>query len=220
MGFNLDDYDEVKVRIPKFLEDHPDGRIVTYLKSKQENFDKCRYRAELYRDAKDQAAGCALATGHATETAGEGGPTNEHAHEENCETSAIGRALANAGYSGDKRPSREEMEKVERGEAASPKKSSSVPKQQTDNHAKLESAIDNWLTNTTGEVTMDTFADKLEELTSFVGDKGKLVPGKRRLEDLSDKAAYTTYVKNKDDLGAGQDPFDFDEELPLGATKP
>ena len=35
-----------------------------------------------------------------------------------CETSSIGRALANAGYSGNKRASREEMEKVQRFEKA------------------------------------------------------------------------------------------------------
>jgi hypothetical protein len=35
---------------------------------------------------------------------------------ENCETSAIGRALANYNYSGNKRPSREEMGKVARQE--------------------------------------------------------------------------------------------------------
>jgi hypothetical protein len=36
---------------------------------------------------------------------------------ENCETSAIGRALANMGLSGDQRASREEMAKVQRGVA-------------------------------------------------------------------------------------------------------
>jgi hypothetical protein len=35
---------------------------------------------------------------------------------ENCETSSIGRALANAGYSGNRRATREEMAKVERGQ--------------------------------------------------------------------------------------------------------
>jgi len=34
---------------------------------------------------------------------------------ETCESSAIGRALANAGYSGNRRTTREEMAKVERG---------------------------------------------------------------------------------------------------------
>jgi hypothetical protein len=41
---------------------------------------------------------------------------NQSSALENCETSAIGRALANAGYSGNKRTSREEMEKVQRFE--------------------------------------------------------------------------------------------------------
>jgi hypothetical protein len=36
---------------------------------------------------------------------------------ENAETSSIGRALANANYSGDRRSSREEMEKVARANA-------------------------------------------------------------------------------------------------------
>ena len=35
---------------------------------------------------------------------------------ETCESSAIGRALANAGYSGNKRTTREEMAKVERAQ--------------------------------------------------------------------------------------------------------
>ena len=42
---------------------------------------------------------------------------NRTSHVENCETGAVGRALANAGYAGSdvsKRPSREEMAKVNR----------------------------------------------------------------------------------------------------------
>ena len=34
---------------------------------------------------------------------------------ENCESSSVGRALMNAGYGGDKRVTREEMRKVNRG---------------------------------------------------------------------------------------------------------
>jgi hypothetical protein len=55
------------------------------------------------------------ATGHAFEIDGENGMANKTSALENCETSAIGRALANCGYGGDKRVSREEMAKVERG---------------------------------------------------------------------------------------------------------
>jgi hypothetical protein len=41
---------------------------------------------------------------------------------ETCESSAIGRALANAGYSGNKRTTREEMAKAERGVTPAPAK--------------------------------------------------------------------------------------------------
>jgi hypothetical protein len=52
-------------------------------------------------------------TGYASEIEGTGGANNVDALA-NCETSAIGRALANMGLSGNKRASREEMQKVER----------------------------------------------------------------------------------------------------------
>jgi len=52
-------------------------------------------------------------TGYASEIEGTGGANNVDALA-NCETSAIGRTLANMGLSGNKRASREEMQKVER----------------------------------------------------------------------------------------------------------
>jgi hypothetical protein len=57
-----------------------------------------------------------IATGWAEEIRGQGN-VNKTSHLENCETGAVGRALANAGLSGSdftKRPSREEMGKVQR----------------------------------------------------------------------------------------------------------
>ena len=55
-----------------------------------------------------------MATGIAQETKGQGGFANADAWMENCETSAIGRGLANWKYQGSnkKRPSKEEMSKV------------------------------------------------------------------------------------------------------------
>jgi NADH/NAD ratio-sensing transcriptional regulator Rex len=52
-----------------------------------------------------------VSTGLAYEKNGEG-YVNKTSHLENCETSAIGRALANFNYAGSKRPSREEMQKA------------------------------------------------------------------------------------------------------------
>jgi len=55
-----------------------------------------------------------IATGWAAESVAERG-VNATSHVENCETSSVGRALANAGWAGtdvNKRPSQEEMRKV------------------------------------------------------------------------------------------------------------
>ena len=65
----------------------------------------------------DQSLQLPKASGLAFEIDG-GNGANQTSALENAETSAIGRALANAGYSGNKRTSREEMNKVERTSAA------------------------------------------------------------------------------------------------------
>jgi hypothetical protein len=95
------------VRLEKFIKDYPSFRIATEL----EVVEASRYivKAYLYKDASD---GVAWATGYAEETVSSRG-VNQTSALENCETSAIGRALANAGYAPKgKRPSREEMSKV------------------------------------------------------------------------------------------------------------
>ena len=63
-----------------------------------------------------------VATGIAQETKGQGGFANKDAWVENCETSAIGRALANWKYQGSnkKRPSQEEMRKSKKGKTSEP----------------------------------------------------------------------------------------------------
>jgi hypothetical protein len=105
--FNLADYEPVEVRLEKFIKDYPAFRIATEL----EVVEATRYivKAYLFKDASD---GVAWATGYAEETVTSRG-VNQTSALENCETSAIGRALANAGYAPKgKRPSREEMTKV------------------------------------------------------------------------------------------------------------
>jgi hypothetical protein len=105
--FNLADYETVEVRLEKFITDYPDSRIATEL----EVCDKDRYivKAYIYKVAADTVA---WTTGYAEEKVTDRG-VNSTSALENCETSAIGRALANAGYAAKgKRPSREEMSKV------------------------------------------------------------------------------------------------------------
>ena len=113
--FNLADYEPVEVRLEKFIKDYPAFRIATEL----EVVEATRYivKAYLFKDAKDSVA---WATGYAEETVTNRG-VNQTSALENCETSAIGRALANAGYAPKgKRPSREEMTKVVAKKAQKP----------------------------------------------------------------------------------------------------
>ena len=107
--FNLNDYDTVESRIRKFYEQHEDGRILTDMLSDPDKIEVAVVKAMLY------IGDTLVATGLAFEREGSG-MANNTAHLENCETSSIGRALANYNLSGNKRASREEMEKVDRGE--------------------------------------------------------------------------------------------------------
>ena len=125
--FNLADYEPVEVRLEKFIKDYPAFRISTEL----EVVEATRYivKAYLYKDASD---GVAWATGYAEETVTSRG-VNQTSALENCETSAIGRALANAGYAPKgKRPSREEMNKVVAVKPVKPVVQDLVPAQEQD----------------------------------------------------------------------------------------
>jgi hypothetical protein len=118
--FNLADYETVEERIRRFYKDNKTGRIITdnitTLQDRQ--VSTWVVKASVYLDDQTDRP---KATGLAFEVDGQG-MANKTSALENAETSAIGRALANAGYSGNKRTSRQEMEKVARG--ATPKATS------------------------------------------------------------------------------------------------
>ena len=105
--FNLEDYETVEERLEKFWKEHPDGRIYTTLV--EHTLQRFIVQAAIYRTEVDAHP---WTTGYAEETVSTRG-VNSTSALENCETSAIGRSLANAGYaSKGKRPSRSEMAKV------------------------------------------------------------------------------------------------------------
>lgn len=123
MAFNLDDYQTVAERLDQAIKDHPDLRIITSL----EHVERIDGRPVHYIFKAEMWLGTILlSTGWADEIVGSSHITKTNGLEV-CETSAIGRCLANAGYQGKKdatdnpsktRPTREEMQKAERYQKA------------------------------------------------------------------------------------------------------
>jgi hypothetical protein len=107
MGFDLQNYETVADRLVRWWQAYPEGRIETHIYS----YDGTRIvmRAEGFNN-EDRL----IATGYAEEIISDRG-VNATSFVENCETSCLGRMIQNSpiGTAGP-RPSREEMEKVER----------------------------------------------------------------------------------------------------------
>lgn len=109
---SLDDYEPVSVRLSRLLETlrsrDLNPRVVTVMLS-EPGADICVFRAELWIGES------LMATGHAEEVRNQGN-VNRTSHVENCETSSLGRMCESYAPTADhtKRPSREEMQKVQR----------------------------------------------------------------------------------------------------------
>jgi len=106
---DLGGYATVAERLRLFWERYPNGRIHTALK--QRTAQEVVFVARVYKDLGDAKP---AATGWAAEREGDG-DINLVACLENTETSAVGRALANLGFTASGlRPSAEEMLKASR----------------------------------------------------------------------------------------------------------
>jgi len=105
--FDLSLYETVAQRLVRWWVEYPEGRIITTI----HHYDGSTIimRAECYNN-DDRL----IATGYAEEVFGNS-PVNKTSFLENCETSAIGRAISNSriGHTGE-RASVTEMDKVNR----------------------------------------------------------------------------------------------------------
>lgn len=90
-SFDLNDYVQVNERIEKFYEKYPEGSIQTEIILNENGM--VIFKAYAYRNNEDTRP----ATGHAMEKEGSS-YINKTSHIENCETSAVGRALAMLGF--------------------------------------------------------------------------------------------------------------------------
>lgn len=114
---SLENYEPVADRLIKFWAEHPEGRIINELVTYEG--DRCIVKSSIYFHKDDAHP---VAVDFAEEIRGSSN-VNRSSHIENCSTSATGRSLSLCGFSSatdgtgagwDKKPSREEMQKVER----------------------------------------------------------------------------------------------------------
>jgi hypothetical protein len=96
------EYLTVAYRIKQFRVDHPDWQIHTDIIKMDD--DRVVVRAEIA-----DSAGVTVATGHAEEKRS-ASQINQTSALENCESSAVGRALAFAGYGGSEIASADEVQ--------------------------------------------------------------------------------------------------------------
>ena len=146
MKFDPSKYETVKVRKKKFYADYPDGRIIVKPISTSP-LEYALFVVVLFKNGEDQAKNLIFATGTALEIRDteisissygkEYESVNYSSWTENCEESAVGRALDNAGYAGNDKCSREEMEKADRMNKRGPKSEPSGAKK-SNGHSKTD----------------------------------------------------------------------------------
>ncbi len=160
--FNLENYEDVDTRIHKFYATYEDGAIITELISNNEEKGIVVFKASAFRTYADTAPS---SVGYARGARKDRGVDRDF-WLENCESSAIGRCLANLGLSAKgKRPSSLEMAKVNDSQA-----SSAPIRVRTEEHKKFLNEH-----NPNAEVIWDTTIEPPADLEPAFEDAADLV---------------------------------------------
>jgi hypothetical protein len=181
MGFDLSQYQPVEDRLREFWQRYPSGRITTTLLFHEDQHYIVQahiYRGDELRDTPP------VATGLAHDSFDQLPPNMRQSALEVCETSAIGRALANMGFAPrGVRPSREEMHKA----TAASHESAVVPPAGAGSHAAGGESSES-VTHGEGVTGSDPLADLLEAVggseVKAINAVNKAVGGGYRKSDL------------------------------------
>ena len=138
MTLNLENYETVKERKIKFYKKYEEGRIIVKnITPKDKLMEFAMFKAYVFSSIEEQEKNMPIATGYAMEIRDKDLKESKYGKKyesvnfsswtENCEESAIGRALDNAGFS-NKKCSANEIEQAEKNKKAI--KSNEQPKEQ------------------------------------------------------------------------------------------
>lgn len=174
--FNLNDYQTVEERIALFWEKYPNGRILNHIVF--DDGERVVIRSEVYTDRDDMRP---TAVDYAEEIKSSKG-VNQTSRIENGCTSATGRALSLLGGEFSpkgKRPSRQEMEKVQRMTSPSSAPQKPVKAQPVDGRRKALADRLNALPDATRteakKVFMSSFGRPDEVADEMLEDAAELV---------------------------------------------
>jgi hypothetical protein len=163
--FNLDDYETVADRVSRFQKLHLGGRIVTKVISLDNTKGEVLAMAEVYREHEDTLpAGVDYAFGVASTY-----PVSMRKfYVEDTVTSAVGRALSLI-LDTDKKPTREDMQKVKANEEVKAKLYEVKAKMAdtSQQYVPVEKASDPWTIQTAAPVT--TMEQAVETVKAVLG---------------------------------------------------
>lgn len=183
----IEDYEPVVVRFARFIDWCKDNgkepRVLSEMLSAAGS-DVCVFKTSIWLGET------LVATGHAEEVRGAGN-VNRTSHVENCETSSLGRSLANfpfanfAGTDFSKRPTREEMSKVERTNTSLP----------TESRAPVGG---------NARLATDKQKGMIKAISRSLGKTPPVTLDEMTMQDASD---HITFLKELQDQAPKEDPF-------------